>query len=76
MAESEYKGKGAKAQAQEYATVAADPKTVSARNAAFEQLVKAQAELVGAIVLRMPADMPEIVALNAATANLRAILGV
>lgn len=59
--------------------VAMDPKTVAHRDdeikRAYAALVAAQAQLVASIIMRMPADAPEIVALNEATANLRVAMG-
>lgn len=64
-----------KTKAEEYSEIAADPKSAGKRADAFARLVKAQAELVAEIVMRMPADSPAITELNAATANLRQTLG-
>ena len=58
--------------------VAMDPKTVAHRddeiNRAYAGLVSAQAALVASVVMRMPSESPEIIALNEATANLRRVL--
>ena len=58
--------------------VAMDPKTVAHRDdeikRAYAGLVSAQAALVASVVMRMPSESPEIIALNEATANLRRVL--